>query len=58
MQAFYDLKIATKLILGFIAVLLLTCVLGIFSIIQLTSFNNAADEMGNDLCLVRSAEWV
>nr|WP_315483711.1 methyl-accepting chemotaxis protein [uncultured Undibacterium sp.] len=49
MQAFYDLKIATKLILGFIAVLLLTCVLGIFSIIQLTSFNNAADEMGNDL---------
>jgi len=49
MQAFYDLRIATKLIFGFIAVLLLTCALGIFSIIQLTSLNTAADEMGNDL---------
>jgi methyl-accepting chemotaxis protein len=49
MQAFYDLKIATKLIFGFVAVLLLTCLLGIFSIIQLTSLNTAADEMGNDL---------
>ncbi|MFZ6819493.1 methyl-accepting chemotaxis protein [Undibacterium sp. Ji22W] len=49
MQAFYDLRIATKLILGFIAVLLLTCFLGIFSIIQLTSLNHATDEIGNDL---------
>lgn len=49
MQIFYDLRIATKLILGFIAVLLLTCFLGIFSIIQLTSLNSAADEIGNDL---------
>ncbi|MBC3872439.1 methyl-accepting chemotaxis protein [Undibacterium flavidum] len=49
MQAFYDLRIATKLILGFIAVLLLTCFLGIFSIVQLTSLNRATDEIGNDL---------
>ncbi len=49
MQAFYDLKIATKLIFGFVAVLILTCLLGVFSIIQLTRFNSAADEMGNDL---------
>lgn len=49
MQAFYNLRIATKLIFGFIAVLLLTCFLGIFSIIQLTSLNRATDEIGNDL---------
>lgn len=49
MQAFYDLRIATKLILGFIAVLLLTCFLGIFSILQLTNLNRATDEIGNDL---------
>ncbi|MFA9274789.1 MAG: methyl-accepting chemotaxis protein [Candidatus Aquirickettsiella gammari] len=49
MQAFYNLRISTKLILGFIAVLLLTCFVGIFSIIQLTSLNRATDEIGNDL---------
>ena len=49
MQAFYDLKIATKLILGFVAVLLLTCFLGIFSIFQLTNLNRAANEIGNDI---------
>ncbi|MBR7799645.1 methyl-accepting chemotaxis protein [Undibacterium fentianense] len=48
MQAFYDLRIATKLIVGFLAVLLLTCFLGIFSIIQLGKVNHAADEIGND----------
>jgi methyl-accepting chemotaxis protein len=48
MQAFYDLRIATKLMLGFITVLLLTCFLGIFSITQLTAVNRAADEIGND----------
>ncbi|MFZ6747732.1 methyl-accepting chemotaxis protein [Undibacterium sp. Ren11W] len=48
MQAFYDLKIAAKLILSFIAVLLLTCFLGVFSIVQLTTVNHAADEIGND----------
>lgn len=49
MQAFYDLRIATKLIIGFIAVLLLTCFLGVFSILQLTNLNRATDEIGNDL---------
>jgi methyl-accepting chemotaxis protein len=48
MQAFYNLKIATKLILGFIAVLSLTCLLGILSVIQLNIVNHAADELGND----------
>lgn len=49
MQAFYDLKIAAKLIFGFIAVLLLTCFLGIFSIFQLTNLNRSTNEIGNDL---------
>lgn len=48
MQAFYNLKIATKLILSFIAILLLTCFLGVFSILQLTKVNHATDELGND----------
>ena len=48
MQAFYDLKIANKLMLGFIAVLLLTCFLGVFSITQLAGVNNATNEIGND----------
>ncbi|MFC0350199.1 methyl-accepting chemotaxis protein [Undibacterium danionis] len=49
MQAFYDLKIAAKLIFGFIAVLLLTCFLGIFSIFELTNLNRATNEIGTDL---------
>ncbi|WMW80005.1 methyl-accepting chemotaxis protein [Undibacterium cyanobacteriorum] len=48
MQAFYDLKIATKLIVGFVGVLLLTAFLGLFSISQLATVNRAADEIGND----------
>ncbi|MBY0573701.1 MAG: MCP four helix bundle domain-containing protein [Undibacterium sp.] len=48
MQTFYNLKIATKLILGFIVVLLFTTVLGLFSIIQLSALNRAASEIGND----------
>lgn len=48
MQAFYDLKIATKLIVGFVSVLLLTAFLGLFSMAQLAKVNNAADEIGND----------
>lgn len=48
MQAFYDLKIATKLIVGFVCVLLLTAFLGLFSIAQLAKVNAAADEIGND----------
>ena len=48
MQAFYDLKIATKLIIGFVAVLLLTAFLGLFAMSQLATVNRAADEIGND----------
>jgi methyl-accepting chemotaxis protein len=48
MQAFYDLKIATKLIVGFVGVLLLTAFLGLFSMAQLAKVNTAADELGND----------
>ena len=48
MQAFYDLKIATKLIIGFVGVLLLTAFLGLFSMAQLAKVNTAADELGND----------
>ena len=35
MNAFYNLKIATKLVLSFTAVLLLTAFLGIFALLQL-----------------------
>ncbi len=48
MQAFYDLRIATKLIIGFVCVLLLTAFLGLFSMSQLATVNHAADEIGND----------
>lgn len=39
MKYFYDLKIAEKLLLSFIAVLLLTVFLGVFSIRQLERLN-------------------
>ncbi|MBI1834578.1 MAG: MCP four helix bundle domain-containing protein [Burkholderiales bacterium] len=48
MQAFYDFKIATKLIIGFIAVLILTSFLGLFSISQLANVQTAATKIGND----------
>lgn len=48
MQAFYDFKIATKLIIGFIAVLILTSLLGLFSINQLAKVQTAAAKIGND----------
>jgi len=41
MKWFYDLKIARKLMLSFISVLLLTAILGCFSIVQLGRVNNA-----------------
>jgi methyl-accepting chemotaxis protein len=41
----YDLKIATKLLLSFSAVLILTGFLGIFSIIQLSKVNQTATEL-------------
>lgn len=48
MQAFYDFKIATKLIIGFITVLILTSVLGLFAVNQLAKVQAAAAKIGND----------
>jgi methyl-accepting chemotaxis protein len=45
MNWFYDLKIASKLLLSFVMVLLLTAVLGIFSITQLAAVNQNSLEM-------------
>lgn len=45
MQWFYDLKIATKLIASFLAVLALTAFMGVFSIIQLRQVNLTATDL-------------
>ncbi|QNP57769.1 methyl-accepting chemotaxis protein [Paenacidovorax monticola] len=45
MQSFYHLKISTKLLLAFVAVLLLTTVLGVFSVVQLGQINQASTEL-------------
>ncbi|MDR3481158.1 MAG: methyl-accepting chemotaxis protein [Burkholderiaceae bacterium] len=45
MKSIYDLKIATKLLLSFSAVLILTGFLGIFSIVQLSKVNQTATEL-------------
>ena len=44
-KSIYDLKIATKLLMAFSAVLILTGFLGIFSIIQLSKVNQTATEL-------------
>ena len=48
MKLFYDLKIATKLIVAFAAVLVLSAALGIFSIFQLGKVNGTTVEMGEN----------
>jgi methyl-accepting chemotaxis protein len=48
MKWFYNLKIAKKLILAFIAVLMLTTILGVFSIIQLTKVNQASTDISTN----------
>ena len=45
MRWFLNLKIAKKLILSFLAVIILTASLGIFSIIELVKVNTAATEI-------------
>jgi methyl-accepting chemotaxis protein len=47
MKWFYNLKIAAKLLTAFIAVLMLTAFLGIFSIVQLQKVNATATELAN-----------
>ena len=55
MQAFYDLRIATKLILSSAVALLLTAFLGVFSLMQLAQVNeNASDTARNWLPTVRA----
>ncbi|WP_394780724.1 methyl-accepting chemotaxis protein [Undibacterium sp.] len=48
MKLFYDLKISAKLFTGFIALLLLTSFLGVFSIIQLARVNGSTFDLGTN----------
>jgi len=48
MQWFNNLKIAQKLIAGFIVVLVLSVFLGIFSVVKLSSVNSSAAEIKNN----------
>jgi len=48
MRWFYNLKIAKKLILSFLAVIVLTVLLGIFSIIELVKVNQASTEIATN----------
>lgn len=46
MRWFYNLKISSKLIASFMVVLVLTAMMGVFSIIQLARVNQTASDMG------------
>ena len=48
MKWFYNLKIAPKLVLSFLAVILLTAVLGVFAIVQLGSVNQASTVIASE----------
>lgn len=48
MKAFYDLRIATKLLISFAVVLFLCSVLGVFSIIQLARVNQTSTDMAEN----------
>jgi len=48
MKWFYDLKLATKLVTSFIAVLALSAVLGGFSIVQLANVNASTDDIADN----------
>lgn len=48
MKWFYNLKIATKLVSSFMAVLVLTAFMGIFSIIQLSDVNETGNEISDN----------
>jgi methyl-accepting chemotaxis protein len=47
MQAFYNLRIASKLIVSFVAVLVLTTLLGGFAVLQLAKVNQSTAELAN-----------
>lgn len=48
MKAFYDLRIATKLIISFTVVLLLCIALGVFSILQLAKVNQTSTDLASN----------
>ncbi|WP_432239238.1 methyl-accepting chemotaxis protein [Herbaspirillum robiniae] len=48
MNWFYDLRIARKLLITFTAILLLTAVQGVFSIVQLAKVNQASTDIATD----------
>ena len=48
MQAFYNLRIATKLLVSFVAVLALTAVLGIVSVLQLARVNQMSTDIATN----------
>ncbi|WP_411881081.1 methyl-accepting chemotaxis protein [Polaromonas sp. YR568] len=48
MNAFYNLKIATKLVVSFTAVLVLTAFLGIFSLVQVGKINQLTSDLATD----------
>lgn len=45
MKWFYDLRVATKLVISFLAVLALATFLGVFSIVQLALVNQTSTDM-------------
>ncbi|GAA4348239.1 methyl-accepting chemotaxis protein [Variovorax defluvii] len=48
MKAFYNLRLASKLLLSFAAVLVLTAFLGIFAVLQLSKVNQKSTEIAGD----------
>ncbi|MFC5607006.1 methyl-accepting chemotaxis protein [Variovorax soli] len=48
MKAFYNLKIATKLMVAFAAVIVLTIFVGVFSIVQLSKVNDLSTDMATN----------
>ena len=48
MKSFYNLKIATKLMVAFVAVLALTALIGIFSVLQLAKVNGMSTEIAKN----------
>lgn len=48
MKFFYDLRITAKLFVGFLSLLFLTMLLGIFSIVQLSRVNSTAFDLGTN----------
>ncbi|MFX5684595.1 MCP four helix bundle domain-containing protein, partial [Acinetobacter baumannii] len=48
MKLFYDLRISSKLYVGFLTLLLLTILLGVFSVYQLSRVSETARDLGTN----------